>query len=125
MPSDIESRLQRLEDREVLMLRLLDSRKDPWTFFQLENDLNNFDVKGIETVMEAVNERLADGRETEPAEFEEELSLHIPDKERPKGYTKDFVTRLLITFSTGGQWPDVVEHFRGEYNIPPSDRLEH
>jgi hypothetical protein len=123
MSTELEKRVARLEYRESLIRRLLDPRRDPFAFFAFENNLDELDVKGIEEVMESARKTLSDGKPLETADFVSELSIHIPAKERPEGFVHDFVKRLLIAFEMTGQWYEVVNHFRTEYNIPPRERL--
>lgn len=117
----LERQAERLEYRNSLILRLLDSDKDPLGFFALEHDLNSDQVAGICAVMEYAHKALEQGAPLEPLEFEKRMLPHIPAKGKPNNIAYDFMKFILMTFDTTGQWDDVVEHHRRDYNVPRLD----
>lgn len=116
--ADLEKHVERLQYREGWLLRLLDSRKDPLAYFVLETDLNAKHVPGVAAVMETAHKALEAGQPLEALDFEKQLSPYIPAKEKPGGTAYSFIQRLLIMFNQTGQWQDVVEHFRRDFNVP-------
>jgi hypothetical protein len=118
---ELERRIARLEYRDTYTLPILRKRfNDPLSFFVLEYDLGDKQLTGVCEVMETVHQALKRGEQTEEADFEKQLSPHIPQKWElggSNGYL--FIQALLRTFSRTGQWSNVVEHFdrRGDYNL--------
>jgi hypothetical protein len=119
--ADLEKHVERLQYREGWLLRLLDSRKDPLAYFVLETDLTARHVQGLAAVMESAHKTLEAGHPIEARDFEKQLSPYIPAKENPEGIADSFIQRLLIMFNQTGQWQDVVEHFRPDFNVPPAE----
>jgi hypothetical protein len=119
--ADLEKHVERLKYREGWLLRLLDSRKDPLAYFVLETDLTARHVQGLAAVMESAHKTLEAGHPFEALDFEKQLSHYIPAKENPGGIAHSFIQRLLIMFNQTGQWQDVVEHFRRDFNVPPAE----
>jgi hypothetical protein len=122
--SDLEKHVERLQYRESWLLRLLDSRKDPLAYFVLETDLTAQHVQGIAAVMESAHNTLEAGHPLEALDFQRQLSRYIPTKEKPGRVATPFIQRLLIVFAQTGQWQDVVEHFRRDFNVPPAEKTK-
>ena len=122
--ADLEKHVERLQYRESWLLRLLDSRKDPLAYFVLETDLTAQQVQGLAAVMESAHKTLEAGRPFEALEFGKQLSPYIPAKEKPGRIATPFIQRLLIVFAQTGQWQDVVEHFRRNFNVPPAEKTK-
>lgn len=131
MPSDLarqlgelEKRVARMEYRESHLISL--ARKGPFwhlSGFVLENDLNAEQIQGICDVMESFHKSLEKGEPVEASQFEECLRPHIPEKQKPGGHCYPFIQCLLITFTMTGQWDDVCNRFRSDFNVPSEDRL--
>jgi hypothetical protein len=122
--ADLEKHVERLQYREGWLLRLLDSRNDPLAYFVLETDLTAQHVQGLAAVMESAHKTLEAGHSLESLDFTNQLSPHIPAKEKPGRIATPFIQRLLIVFAQTGQWQDVVEHFRRDFNVPPAEKTK-
>ncbi len=115
----LEARIARLEYRERLMFLMLDSSKDPWRHFILENDLDEGQATGIMAVMESTHNLLEKGTQIDAPSFEGQLLLFMPEKQKSARY--HFVQTLLATLT---QYDKVCNHFRDDYNVPTRERLE-
>ena len=122
--ADLEKHVERLQYREGWLLRLLDSRKDPLAYFVLETDPTAEHVQGLAAAMESAHKRLEAGHPLEALDFGKQLSPYIPAKENPGRIATSFIQRLLIMFDQTGQWQDVVEHFRRDFNVPPAEKTK-
>jgi hypothetical protein len=116
MIDELAKRITRLEYRDGLLCRLLDSRNDPEAHFILDNDIDDREWVRIEDVMESAHKALERGEPLEALHFEKQLLPAIPWRRKPGAYS--FVQGLLSTFARTGRWHDVVEHFRGDFNVP-------
>lgn len=121
----LEQRVSRQEHREVWMLKLLcNEPMAPFAHFVLENDLDAEQIKGLEDAMEAAHNKLVQVESLDALDFEKQLLPHIPPAEKPHGLGYSFVQRLLTTYARTGQWQDVVEHFRLDFNVPRQEKLQ-
>jgi hypothetical protein len=121
--AELERRFAWTEHRQGLLIALVDPDQAPWAHFCLENNLDTAQASGIAAVIERAHTVLESGKALEAQEFSEWLVPHIPADERPGGLTYSFIQRLLIVFTVTGQWYDVCDHFRREFNVPTRDRL--
>ena len=124
MSDGLENRLDRLEYRQDKIFQVLRSEGQTdsdaiWTMFTLENDLNANQEKGICDVLNDAHNKLEAGESLEEEDFEQQLSPHIPEKEKPDGQVYDFIQRLLGRLTRIGQWNDVCERFRPAFNVRP------
>jgi hypothetical protein len=122
--ADLEKHVEWLQYREGWLLHLLDSRKDPLAYFVLETALTAQHVQGLADVMESAHRTLESGHPLEALDFQRQLSHFIPAKEKPGDIASFFIQRLLIMFAQTGQWPDVAEHFRHDFNVPPAENTK-
>lgn len=121
---ELERRVARLEYREGCVIAV--AHKEPgWQLhaFALENDLDGEQMQGVCDAMEACHKAIEKGEPMDAGQFEEWLRPHIPAKEKPGGQCSPFIKCLLIRFTLTGQWSDVCDHFRRDFNVPPRDRL--
>jgi len=114
---ELESRVARLEHRQGLMEALLDPRRGPLMHFYLETNMSAEQAHGVMDTVESTYQAVIVRGETVTArEFETRLLPLMPEKEKCRAY--DFVKRLLITFDETGQWYELVEHYRQDFNVP-------
>lgn len=120
----LEARIERLEYREGLFLRLVDSRKRPLAFFTLEYDLNEEQMAGLRKVMENAHNTLSGESPIKLMDFEEQLLPFVPDKYKPNNSAYDFEKAMLMSFAAGGNYTDLYEHLKKDgLNLPPMEWL--
>lgn len=122
----LERRITRLERREAILLSILSgaiSDKDAFVRFALECDLEPEQRQGIENALETAHDSLLAGKPPSAIELEHQLLPYIPRAELTNSSVYAFVQRLMVSLACCGLWPQLIEHFRSDFNIPPAERL--
>lgn len=101
---------------------MVDPDRNPFQYFIVESGLTDEQVKQICALMEETYTALVKRKApTDAYEFEKQMMVHLPEKQKMGGVAYNFMKGLLITFDQTGQWPEVVEHYRRDFNVPVRD----